>query len=175
MHVLEVHSSEATTRRQRHAIVETCANCYSKEVRDSRIQPQREGIIQCYSSSSRVWLQDCMTNTGESQMADKEVVSAVPPLSCPRNKAGRALRFLSKRPHSTEDRQVRSTAQETPPDLRSHHTVTNTPAVSTHSPTTFRYTAQHPGLPSFDPSNPSSPTPRLSTPVLSLSAGRSRL
>ena len=109
-----------------------------------------------------------MTNTGESQMADKEVVSAVPPLSCPRNKAGRALRFLSKRPHSTEDRQVRSTAQETPPDLRSHHTVTNTPAVSTHSPTTFRYTAQHPGLPSFDPSNPSSPTPRLSTPVCSL-------
>jgi hypothetical protein len=84
MHVLEVHSLEATTRTQRHAIVETYANCYSKEVRDSRIQPQHEGIIQYYSSSSsRVWLQDCMTNTGESQMADKEVVSAVPPLSLP--------------------------------------------------------------------------------------------
>jgi hypothetical protein len=84
MHVLEVHSLEATTRRQRHATVETYANCYSKEVRDSWIQPQHEGIIQYYSSSSsRVWLQDCMTNTGESQMADKEVCFRRAPLSLP--------------------------------------------------------------------------------------------
>jgi hypothetical protein len=72
----------------------------------------------------------------------KEVVSVAPPPLALTIEPGRAFRFLSKRPHSTEaTRPARRTGNSR---LRSHHTTT-TPAVSTHSPTIFRHTARRPG------------------------------